>query len=91
MTTRSPLAGTHPTTNMKLQLKDQDLFRKWMRTLPTRDDWLAGEPHIHEMMADPIVRLVMRRDNLGPADVWAAIDRARTALRGPEVRSRDVA
>ena len=59
--------------------------------MSTQDNWLLGEPHIHEMMTDPIVRLVMRRDNLGPADVWTAIDRARTALYGPEVRSRDVA
>jgi len=59
--------------------------------VPTHDNWLAGEPHIHEMMTDPIVRLVMRRDNLGPADVWAAVNRARAALHGPEARSRDVA
>lgn len=59
--------------------------------MPTHNNWLAGEPHIHEMMTDPIVRLVMRRDNLGPADVWAAIDRARAALHGRARDTRNVA
>lgn len=59
--------------------------------MPTRDDWLLGEPQVHDMLTDPIVRLVMRRDNLGPADVWTAIDRARAALRGREMDRRHVA
>ena len=66
-------------------------IREWVRTVSAQDNWLQGEPPIHEMLTDPIVRLVMRRDNLGPADVWAAIDRARIALHGREEPSRDVA
>ncbi len=59
--------------------------------MPTHNNWLMGEPHIHEMMTDPIVRLVMQRDKLGPADVWAAVNQGRAALRGTEERARDVA
>jgi len=33
----------------------------------------------------------MRRDNVGPADVWAAIDRGRATQRGREEPSRNVA
>ncbi len=62
-----------------------------MRIVSTQENWLKGEPSLHEMLADPIVRLVMHRDNLGPADVWAAIDRARGALYGQELDSRNVA
>jgi len=70
-------------------------FTDWEPDLPTPDDWLKGEPHIDDMLTDPIVRLVMRRDNVGPADVWAAVDRARANLRGRRRREaelpRDVA
>jgi hypothetical protein len=70
-------------------------FMSWGPQLPEPDDWLKGEPRLHEILDDPIVRLVMRRDNLGPADVWAAVDRARASLRGRGRReteiSRDVA
>ena len=63
--------------------------------MPKREDWLKGEPHLDEMLIDPIVRLVMRRDNLAAADVWDAIDRARANLRGRRRRgaepTRDVA
>ena len=85
----SPLAGSQSTTNMKLNYPYQ--IKEWVRTLPTRDDWLLGEPHIHEMLTDPIVRRVTRRDNLGPADVWRAIERGRAALHGRAMDTRNVA
>ena len=66
-------------------------IREWVRTVPTGNIWLSGEPPIHEMLRDPIVRLVMRRDKLGPADVWAAVERGRAALYGREEPSRNVA
>lgn len=66
-------------------------FREWVRTVPAQENWLKGEPSLHEMLADPIVRLVMHRDNLGPADVWAAVERGRIALHGQELDSRNVA
>ena len=62
-----------------------------MRTVPTQNNWLMGEPPIHEMLSDPIVRLVMRRDKLGPADVWAAVNRGRAALHGREEPPRNAA
>jgi hypothetical protein len=31
------------------------------------------EPTLTEMLADPIVRLVMRRDGLSDADLWRAV------------------
>ncbi len=36
---------------------------------------------IDEMLSDPIVQLVMRRDRLTASDVRNVIDRAREALR----------
>jgi len=32
--------------------------------------WLDGEPTIDEVMADPIVHLMMRSDGVAPEDVW---------------------
>jgi hypothetical protein len=72
-------------------MKQQNRFSEWMRAMPTRNDWLKGEPQIREMLTDPIVRLVMRRDNLDPSDVWAAVHRARAAMYEPAETSRDVA
>lgn len=47
------------------------------------DRWAdAGvEPSVDDLMADPLTALVMRRDHIGPADVLAAVNRARHALR----------
>jgi hypothetical protein len=42
--------------------------------------WLYGEPDIADMLSDPIVRLVMRRDAVGDVEVWRAIRRAQGQL-----------
>ncbi len=42
------------------------------------------EPPLHELMADDVVRLVMRRDGLTPSMVWAHVECARARLRGHE-------
>lgn len=34
------------------------------------DPWRDGEPCLSEVMADPLVHLVMRRDGLNPSLVW---------------------
>lgn len=34
------------------------------------DPWRHGEPTLEEVMADPLVHLLMRRDGLAPRDVW---------------------
>ena len=35
------------------------------------------EPSLNEVMADPIVKLVMARDNLKQDDVWRVVEQAR--------------
>jgi hypothetical protein len=35
--------------------------------------WLNGEPTIDDVMADPIVLLVMRSDGVKPEEVWETI------------------
>ena len=47
-----------------------------------KSDWSeAGiEPTLAEVMNDPIVRLVMRRDSLTPDDVWSVVNAARRRL-----------
>jgi len=45
------------------------------------ESWLHGEPSIQEVMSDPIVHLVMRRDGLTPESVWAAIQTASVKLQ----------
>lgn len=43
--------------------------------------WLHGEPTIDEVMADPIVHLVMRSDGIKPEDVWETVRIASNHLR----------
>lgn len=44
------------------------------------EDTYRGEPGIRDLMADPIVHAVMRRDGLESADVWRVIAHAAKAL-----------
>lgn len=48
----------------------------------TKPDWSrAGiEPRLDEILNDPIVHLLMRRDRLTPSDVWGAIEDVRRGL-----------
>ncbi len=52
------------------------------------ESWLHGEPSIREVMSDPLVHLVMRRDGLTPESVWAVIQAASVEL---QVKPREVA
>jgi hypothetical protein len=54
------------------------------------EDWSrAGvEPGLDELMNDPLVHLVMRRDHVAPPDVLKALARARGHLCKPEVSPR---
>ena len=45
------------------------------------ETWLKGEPSLENLLSDPIVQLVMRRDGLTAKDIWAVTYRARSALR----------
>jgi hypothetical protein len=38
------------------------------------------EPPLEELVDDHIARLVMRRDGIGPADVWRTVEAARARL-----------
>ncbi len=51
----------------------------------TRDYATAGtEPPLAELLADPLLHAVLRRDRLQPADVWRAIERARAKAAAAE-------
>lgn len=61
-------------------------------SMPSNKRWsMHGiEPDLHDVLSDPIVRLVMRRDGLFPGDVWAAIRYARVRLyrlRAPDIET----
>ena len=53
-----------------------------------RETWFHGEPSIQEVMSDPLVHLVMRRDGLTPESVWAVIQAASVQL---QVKPKEVA
>jgi hypothetical protein len=38
------------------------------------------EPPLEELLNDRIVQLIMRRDGIAPADVWRAVEAARSRL-----------
>ncbi|SEH34443.1 hypothetical protein [Magnetospirillum fulvum] len=40
------------------------------------DPWRSGEPALADVMADPIVHLVMARDGLTAAEVWPLLTEA---------------
>lgn len=46
-------------------------------------DRAGPEPRIEDMLADPIVRLTMKRDRLTEHEVLAAVDAARERLHSP--------
>ena len=43
-------------------------------------DRAGVEPSLDEMFADPVVRLVMRRDGLSDADVWRVVRHGQVRL-----------
>ena len=53
--------------------------------MPSKHRWATHgiEPDLHDLLADPVVELVMRRDGIVAGDVWAAVQRARSRLRQP--------
>ena len=40
---------------------------------PRHDPWRQGEPSLYDVMTDPIVLLLMKRDGLTPNDVWPLV------------------
>lgn len=50
----------------------------------TQDYREAGvEPSVEDLMRDPIVHLILRRDRITPADTWAVVTNARRRLHRP--------
>lgn len=48
------------------------------------DPWRHGEPSLADVMSDPIVHLLMRRDGLVAEQVWPVVREAQARLgRGP--------
>lgn len=48
------------------------LSKKWMRS--------GEEPRLKDMLNDPIVELVMARDNLNANDVWQVVNQAKAQI-----------
>ena len=46
-----------------------------------RKTWEVGEPALDELLSDPIVDCLLRRDGLTRHDVWRAVEAARDNLR----------
>ena len=47
------------------------------------EDWLSGaEPRLGDVLGDPLVHAVMRRDGVSQAQLRAVIARAQACLRG---------
>lgn len=42
--------------------------------------WIVGEPSMQEVLGDPVVHAVLRRDGLGLQDLMRAVARARRRL-----------
>jgi len=49
-------------------------------TRHVRDPWRSGEPALADVMADPIVHLLMRRDGLTVDEVWPLVTEAGRVL-----------
>ncbi|WP_019645601.1 hypothetical protein [Novispirillum itersonii] len=45
------------------------------------DPWRSGEPSLTDVMTDPLVHLVMRRDGLRSDQVWPVIRQAQSDLK----------
>lgn len=48
-----------------------------------KTDWttLGAEPSLHDVMADPVITLLMRSDRIGSCDVYAAIGKVRSTWK----------
>lgn len=42
--------------------------------------WIVGEPSLQDVLDDPVVHAVLRRDGLSPQDLMRAINRGRSRL-----------
>jgi len=52
------------------------LSKKWMRS--------GEEPRLKDMLNDPIVELIMARDNLNANDIWQVVNQAKAQINQVE-------
>jgi hypothetical protein len=50
---------------------------------PKQAAWIVGEPAMPDLLDDPLIHAVLRRDGLSLADLQVAITRARRRLAAP--------
>ena len=48
--------------------------------------WLKGEPRLRDVLADPVIRLVMRRDRVNPDQLYALLREVNEARGSGGVR-----
>ena len=65
-------------THSKRVSPGPQLVTKW-----AFDPWRHGEPTVEEVMSDPIVHLLMRRDGLVADQVWPVVLEAQSRLGRP--------
>lgn len=53
--------------------------------------WIVGEPTVRDLIADPVVHAVLRRDGLSKQDLMRAIARGRHRLSGTTLSSTTAA
>ena len=55
--------------------------------MPKPEQDLSTEPKLEDMLADPIIQLVMKRDGVCRADIEKVMDQTRARLMAANVRS----
>ncbi len=61
------------------------------RRTGANSDWIYGEPGIDDMLRDPLLLLVLRRDDLSKDDLVAALGVGRRRLKSAGVKSSQAA
>lgn len=64
--------------------------RKLLNETPVTETapWIVGEPSLQDLLGDPVVHAVLRRDGLSTQDLMRAITRGRHRLAGtPSIAS----
>ncbi len=51
----------------------------------------SAEPTVEELMADPIMRLILKRDRIAAADTWEAVEMTRRRLAVLRWRHAEIA
>ncbi|MEO3429022.1 hypothetical protein AAFN88_09215 [Pelagibius sp. CAU 1746] len=50
-------------------------------------DWIVGEPSVEDLLRDPLIHAVLRRDGLGLQDLLQAVALGRSRLAPPRVEN----